>query len=259
VNLHEIYERANTVAPFALSKEYCDRYDAYDNSGIILDCGENVTKILFSLDLSHKAAERAKSVGAQLIFTHHPAIYAPLKSIRKGGEGDALLECAQAGISVMSSHLNLDCAMGGIDECLMRGLGGKCAERAMHIVNVGAYGRLFCVEEQSFPDFVKRAKRTFHAKNVMAYDNGAPVGKVASFCGAGMDEESVAFALSQGADTFVSSDAKHHLVLAAVEAGLNVLLLTHYAAENYGFGQFARAIMEKTGVDGEFFTDARFL
>lgn len=259
MKLAQIYECANMIAPFALSREYCDKFDAYDNSGIILDCGGDVTKILFSLDLSERAAERAIKIGAQLVYTHHPAIYAPLKTIRKGGVGSALLQCAQAGISVMSSHLNLDCAMGGIDEWLMKGIGGTCPDHAMHIVNVGAYGRVYSVTEEPFTDFVKRVKKTFGAKNTMTYHSGAPVGRVASFCGAGMDEESVAFAIAQGADTIVSSDGKHHVIVEAVEAGLNVLLLTHYAAENYGFGRFARAILEKTGADGELFTDARFL
>lgn len=174
MKLAQIYECANTIAPFALSREYCDKFGAYDNSGIILDCGGDVTKILFSLDLSEKAAERAIKIGAQLVYTHHPAIYAPLKTIRKDGVGSALLQCAQAGISVMSSHLNLDCAMGGIDEWFMKGIGGTCPDRAMHIVNVGAYGRVYSVKEETFAEFVKRVKKTFGAKNTMVYDSGAP-------------------------------------------------------------------------------------
>lgn len=259
MKLAQIYENVNYLAPFALSREYCDKFGAYDNSGILLDCGGDVTKILFSLDLSHKAVERAKDIGAQLILTHHPAIYSPLKTIGKDGAGSAVFACVQAGISVLSCHLNLDCALGGIDECLMRGLGGTRAEQAMNILNVGAYGRVFGVEEQPLASFVKQAKRTFGAERIVVYDGGRPVKRVASFCGAGMDDESVAFARSRGADTFVSSDGKHHLILAAVEAGMNVMLLTHYAAENYGFRQFAEAVLEKTGADGEVFTDARFL
>lgn len=259
MKLVQIYEFANTIAPFALSKEYCDKFHAYDNSGIILDCGNEITKILFSLDLSHLAIEYAKKIGAQLIYTHHPAIYAPLTSIQTGGSGDTILQCAQAGISVMSSHLNLDCAIGGIDDCLMRGIGGVCPDRAMHIVNVGAYGRVYSVAEEPFTEFVKRVKKTFHANNLMKYDGNVLVKRVASFCGAGMDEESLAFAIAQGADTIVSADGKHHVIVSAVEAGLNVLLLTHYATENYGFEQFSHAILEKTGVSGEFFSDTRFL
>ena len=86
-----------------------------------------------------------------------------------------------------------------------------------------------------------------------------PVKRVASFCGAGMDEKSVSFALQAGADTFVSSDPKHHLVAMAAESGMNVLLLTHYAAENYGFKRFFERVKEKTDIECAFFEDARLL
>lgn len=258
MRLMEIYNIADGVAPFALSKEWCKTYDGYDNSGVQLDCGNDVTKILFSLDLSLAAVEKAKNCGAQLIFTHHPAIYSPLHGLTENGEGKEILACAKAGISVISAHLNLDCAAGGIDESLMNGLGGKCAEQVMEPLSCGGYGRAFCVKEQPFAQFVADARKTFRTDRIVAYGN-RPVKKVASFCGGGMGEKSVAFALACGADTFVSSDGKHHLVAQAIDGGMNVVLLTHYAAETYGFNRFYQKIKEKSGVCCEFFADERFL
>ena len=43
MQLKNVYEAIDALAPFALSGEYCDTYGAHDNSGIILDCGEEVT------------------------------------------------------------------------------------------------------------------------------------------------------------------------------------------------------------------------
>ena len=74
MRLKNIYDAADELAPFALSAEYCDTYGAHDNSGILLDCGEEVTGVLCSLDLSLEAAEQAKRAGANVIFTHNPAI-----------------------------------------------------------------------------------------------------------------------------------------------------------------------------------------
>ena len=83
---------------------------------------------------------------------------------------------------------------------------------------------------------------------------------MASFCGAGMDETSVAFAVAEGADTFLSSDGKHHLIAELVERGLNVILLTHYAAENYGFIRFVENLKTKLkGLPIGVFTDERLL
>ena len=63
------------VAPVALSDELCAKYGAYDNSGIILDCGNEVTGAIFCLDLTGSAVEAAQKAGYNLIVTHHPAIF----------------------------------------------------------------------------------------------------------------------------------------------------------------------------------------
>ena len=55
----EFYALAEQFAPKSLSDEFCRRYGAYDNSGLLLDSGEEAEKILFSLDLSLAAIERA--------------------------------------------------------------------------------------------------------------------------------------------------------------------------------------------------------
>jgi len=258
MRLTTFYELADGLAPFALSGEYCEKHHAYDNSGILVDCAREIDCVLFSLDLSAAAVKRAREIGAQLIVTHHPAIYAPLSSLTQTGAGKHVLACAEAGISVLSAHLNLDCAAGGIDECLMRGLGGNSSQAVMHTLSAGGYGRVFEVKPLSMTAFVQRARETFSTRRTVSYGD-RPVRRVASFCGAGMDEESICFAAEHGADTFVSSDGKHHLVLTAQDLGMNVLLLTHYAAETYGFREFYRSMTKKSGVRSEFFADEQFL
>ena len=61
MKLKQIYEAADKLAPFALSEEYVTRLGYHDNSGVILDCGDEIEGILFSLDLSRGAVEAASS------------------------------------------------------------------------------------------------------------------------------------------------------------------------------------------------------
>ena len=255
MSLWEIYNLVDRFAPFSLSGEACEKYGYYDNSGILLDCKEEITGILFSLDLSSAAVERAKEGGANCIVTHHPAIYSPLRALKAGG-GECVLACAKAGISVISAHLNLDFAKEGIDESLMLGLGGKKAREVMHALSKGGYGRIYDVSPCTMAEFAQRAKEELGAERIAVYGD-RPVLKVASFCGAGLDEESLRFAQTAGADTIVSSDGKHHVLFAAAEAGLNVLLLTHYASENYGFFRFYEKIKQKVCLPCEYFADER--
>ena len=81
MKLSEIYALADEFAPKRLSDEYCARYNAYDNSGILVDTGADIRGVLFSLDLSFGAIREAKAAGFNLIITHHPAIYAPIKRL----------------------------------------------------------------------------------------------------------------------------------------------------------------------------------
>ena len=62
MKLNEFYQVADGFAPKALSDEYCKRYGAYDNSGILVATGDEITSVLFSLDLSLNAIEKAKDV-----------------------------------------------------------------------------------------------------------------------------------------------------------------------------------------------------
>ncbi len=254
MKLKEIYEAADGLAPFALSEEYIQR-GAYDNSGVMLDCGREIGGVLFSLDLSLAAAEEAKKRGCNLIFTHHPAIWEGVKHL-DGAHTPALFACVKEGISVLSAHLNLDAAEGGIDECLMRGLGGKQPLAVMETLSRGGYGRVYDVPPCTAEAFAAHVRQEFGTERIVLYGQN-PVKRVASFCGGGFSAEALSFALAQGADTLVSSDAKHHLLAEAAERGANVLLLTHYAAESYGFARFAARMAEKLSVPCVFYADER--
>ena len=90
-----------------------------------------VDGILFALDFSLGAIAAAIKAKRRLIVTHHPAIYGKIGNLVGGesshgvrdvlGTGGKLIQAIENGISVLSMHLNLDCADGGIDESLMRG------------------------------------------------------------------------------------------------------------------------------------------
>ena len=176
-----------------------------------------------------RAVEEAKRTGAELLITPHPAIYSPIKEL---SAENPVTECAKAGISIVSAHLNLDCAQGGLDDSLAQALGCGGKTVRMHELSNGGYGSVFEINKLPLQEFVKKAKETLKTERVLVYGE-KPVQRIASFCGAGMDEETLAFALSKGADTFVSSDPKHHLITEAGGKGLNVVIFTHYAAENY--------------------------
>lgn len=258
MKLNEALKLLEEVAPLSLSDELCKNHGLYDNSGIILNCCEDVTGALFTLDLSKLAAEEAVSRGYNLIVTHHPAIYGGIARIDalNGSLSAAIALCVKHGISVISMHLNFDAAPKGIDYHLMRALGGDEAEVFIPL-SCGGYGRAYAVKPTTFADYVKGVKDALGTDRVLAYGAADKrIKKVASFCGAGCDDKAIAFAKASGADAFVSSDMKHHEIRALLGAGVNVIHITHYASENYGFNKIYEEISKGLPVPSSYMNDA---
>lgn len=274
--LSEIYEIADSIAPKALSDEMCAKFGFYDNSGVLVDAGEGITSILFSLDFSDGAVEKAIKLKANLIITHHPAIYGKISDVCIDDPlGKKLVRCLRNGISVMSMHLNLDTAAGGLDESLKEGIllsAGQTAgagmrlndnfafEPYLHPLTQGAYGRVYNVPNVTLGNLAEGIKKEFTTDKVLVYGAlDTPINKAASFCGAGADESAVAFAISEGADVIISADFKHHIITMAQEAGISLIILTHYASENYGFKKYYEKIRAQVGVPCVYHTDENLL
>lgn len=244
MKLSDFYDKLNEVAPKNLSDLYCEKFGAYDNSGVLIDTGKEVKKALFSLDFSLSAIKKAKEEGVDVIVTHHPAIYGSISDIRFDTPlGKKLCICLQSGISVLSMHLNLDCVQGGIDESFEEAIcgeeGGKNLVFMHKIDEKNGYGRCYALPQKTTLLALKEGlQKKLNAKNISVFGEDKPVYKVASFCGAGTDEGALSFAKKEGADVIISADFKHHIIVGALESGLCVLALTHYASEWYGFQKF---------------------
>ncbi len=263
MKLIEVYQIANGLAPKALSDEYCAAFGAYDNSGLLIEACQEVKGILFTLDLTNRAIDEAEKAGCNLIITHHPVIYGKISDIKQSDcklLGGKLIRCIQKGISVISMHLNLDTANGGIDESMALGLGQTQDAVLMHPLSAGGYGRVYPVAGITLAKLVQRVEDTFSAKRVIYYgDKEREINKIASFCGAGADEESIAFAKREGADAVISADFKHHLLITAVELGMAVIIMTHYASENYGFRKYYEKIRRQVEIPCVYHTDEDLL
>ena len=97
----------NEVAPPSLAEEW-------DNVGLMVGrTDEPVRVILCALDYSAEVLAQARELRANLIVSHHPAIF---KGIRHLTDEDwhtsLLLDAARENIAVFSAHTNLDSAIG---------------------------------------------------------------------------------------------------------------------------------------------------
>ena len=268
MKLSEIYKIADAIAPKRLSDAYCKTAGAYDNSGLLVEACEEVQGIVFSLDLTNAAIDEAIANGANLIITHHPVIYGKIDHICVNDPmilGEKLVRCIQAGISVISMHLNLDVVKDGIDDSLMQGImlaagetegAGARLVSIQHPVEEGGYGKVYDVKPISLGDLANNVKGVFSTDKVIVYGSQtATVSRVASFCGAGADEGAILFAKQMGAQVMVSSDFKHHLLQLLSESGISVIVLTHYASEQYGFEKYCKKIRQQVDIPCVYHTE----
>jgi len=97
----------------------------YDNSGLQWGNPDDlVHKVLVCLDFTDNALQDAVKNQVQLVISHHPVLFRPMKSVNTGtGKGALLAECIMNNISVYSMHTNYDIADNGLNEYLARALG----------------------------------------------------------------------------------------------------------------------------------------
>ena len=258
MKIAEFYKELTEFAPLELSEKLCFKDGLTDNSGYIITPKENeeLKGVAFMLDLTIEGAKYAVKNGCNLIVTHHPAIFSPIKRIETSSP---LSFCVLNGVSVASMHLNFDCAKRGIDFWFSKGLGGDNQLIDEDFGDNTGYGRLFKIEKKTAEEVVQGYKKAFNTERVFLYgDKNREITKIASFCGAGLDERAVEVAVCFGAEMVASADIKHHVLLYALEKGLSVLSCTHYATENYGmkkvFGIFADKLKNEKII---FFDDER--
>jgi Uncharacterized conserved protein len=113
---------------------------SFDNVGLLVGHAESeVTGVLLCVDFTKEAYMVAKSKEINLIITHHPVIFTPLKTLTDDDYLVDLIARAYAdGISVYSAHTNADRYEGNMAVRLFKELG---AENVKQFVNgLGAIG-----------------------------------------------------------------------------------------------------------------------
>ena len=222
--VQQIYEEMQRIAPLALA-------ESWDNPGLLVDCGGEVSRVLVTLDITPEVVEEAARKGCGLIVSHHPVIFSPLKKL--SGQ-DVAFQLVKSGISAICMHTNLDAAEGGVNEVLA----GFFGMREMEAFAEGC-GRVGSIDPITVPELAKKAQQVLASRcnqpldgpavQVKFADTGKTVQRLAVISGAGgsLFED----ALAQGADCLLTGEANHHHAIDAKRLGLSLIAAGHYATE----------------------------
>ncbi len=209
--VRDFFNYLNTFAPLETQEEW-------DNSGMLVgDMNTEVNKAIVVLDIDLWAVEKAKSLGANLIISHHPVIFRAMKSFTKGS---VPFELASSSINAICCHTPLDIADGGTNDALADLLGFKAYKSANSIL------RFADTEETSAEKLSNHIAEVLKTK-VRYADGGKPIKKVAICTGGGASYISEA----EDADAFITGEAKHNEYLDAISAGITLITAGHYETE----------------------------
>lgn len=205
--------------------------ESWDNVGLMIgDETDAIRGILFSLDVTEEVAEEAASLGCNLIISHHPLIFQPIRSLNRQRDSK-LFRLIESRINVYSMHTNLDCARDGVNdrlaECFeLQDTKVLCSDEE---TGLGRIGRL--PEKMSFEAFLSLVKSVLNVKYVRYVgDLNRDVRTVAVLGGAGADY--LEYALKEGADVMLTAEVKHHIGLYAKETGIALVDAGHFETEN---------------------------
>jgi dinuclear metal center YbgI/SA1388 family protein len=109
MKIRDIAAVIERFAPLALQ-------ESYDNSGLIVGrMDDEVTKALLAVDVTEEVLDEAEREGCDIIITHHPIIFHPLKRFNSATYVERCVERAiRRGIALYACHTNLDSTPNGM-------------------------------------------------------------------------------------------------------------------------------------------------
>lgn len=219
----------------------------WDNVGLLVGHVEKeVKKIYVALDATDEVIDAAIEAKADMLVTHHPLIFSPLKTITdEHFIGGRVVKLLQHDISYYAMHTNYD--VHGMAELSGVILGLHEAETLEvtdkdSLEGIGRVGVLDC--QMSLCECGELVKEKFQLDSVKVFgDLTTSVQKVAICPGSGKGMTELA--LEKNADVLVTGDVAHHEGIDAVSQGLAIIDAGHYGLEHIFIKDIGNYLTEK--------------
>ncbi|HPE16982.1 MAG TPA: Nif3-like dinuclear metal center hexameric protein [Oscillospiraceae bacterium] len=224
---------------------------SFDNSGFLV--GERVHpvhRVLVSLDITLPVAEEAVALGAELIVSHHPVIFDPVRRVTdESTTGKILLALIKNEVAAICMHTNLDAVRHGVNDVLAEAA-GLSGVLQLHEDGLDSFGRPYGIGRVGelpgaleFEAYAAGIKAALGCGGLRCCDAGKPVRRVAvgsGSCGSMLED-----AVRAGCDTFVTADVKYDVFLEAQARGINLIDAGHYPTEQPVMPRLADALRRR--------------
>lgn len=237
MKIQSICQFMESFAPRRLAQEW-------DNVGLIAgDRQAEVERVMTCLTVTPESVDEAIAKQANLIVSHHPLPFRPIKRLTTDNTPSELLwKLARAGVSVYSPHTSFDSAALGINQTLAKKLGIDAPVPLLPVaedpdeLGSGRVGKFS--NPMSLSDLAARAAGELGIGGLhVVGDQMKMITKVAVACGSG--GSFLDAAKRKGCDALVTGEATFHTALDAKANSIGLILVGHYASERFAVEDLA--------------------
>lgn len=211
----------------------------WDAPGLVTGSpNQEIRRVMLSVDVTADVIACATEAGCDLLVSHHPYIMRGVKTLAESTTKGAVLSGAiRANLAIFAAHTNADIVENGVSDTLAKtlGLGSLAPLAGTGAIGHGRIGTLS--EPQTLGEFASLVARTLPntASGVRVSGRYDQVVEKIALCG-GAGDSFIPDAIASGADVYLSSDLRHHVVQDARESvivGREMALVdvSHWAAE----------------------------
>jgi dinuclear metal center YbgI/SA1388 family protein len=231
MKISNVIECMEHVAPQGLSADW-------DSTGWQIKTSDvEVKAMLLSIDVRPYVVQEAINKGANLILSHHPLLFNPLKNIDLNSiKGEIIKKSVENNIAIFSAHSNLDVIQDGTSFVLAKLIGLQDIDFLVHIkdckhlkIGWGAIGAL--KKTLSLGALSKKIRQSLKTDLVVALDAGKSRYHNIIAVGAGSMSDRIPDAIRQNASVYITSDVNYHEAQEALEEGLSLIIVDHFYAE----------------------------
>lgn len=227
-----------------------DLAEDWDNIGLLVGSREwSVERVLTCLTITPSTLSEAIESHVNLIVSHHPLPFQPLKSITpETTPGRLLLDLIAAEIAVYSPHTAFDSAQAGINQHLAIGLGLQQIEPLVPLPgaedsDLGA-GRIGTPGSVTLLEMAERVKSFLDIPTVRVVgEDQLTVDRVAIACGSG--GSFLPAAIERKCNCLVTGEITFHGCLEAEARGVGLVLPGHFASERFALLSLADYLCEQ--------------
>ena len=202
----QLYKYLDSKFPDTLR---CD----WDNDGLMVadDPDREVMRVLCTLDVTEDAVDYAIANNFDVIVSHHPMIFRPLKAVNYADPiAKKTMKLLKNGISVMSFHTRLDAASGGLNDIFAKLMGlSDIGTITMDGEPIGRIGTI--PTPLACSDFASGAKKALGAERIL-YASAAK---------------------AAGADSYLTGQLSYNIMNESDYIGMNLFEAGHFHTEDF--------------------------